>query len=180
MFKSVSDILLSVCKIKCFWIIAKDFLRALEDHRDQRTVFSLGTSSHKCGCGTRAFRLNLPFCGTHFISKQLLDPGHRSGDMSCAVNCKEIEMEFPSAGWISSHEVGFIWKPLVNFWKEFVRQLSNTLSVSSLFFYSEAGEKWDVENNLIPAPWKRAKWVNFSKLGVQPSCSFTVYLCTFL
>lgn len=142
--------------------------------------FSPGTSSRKCGCGTRAFRLNLPFWGTHFIPKQLLDQGHRVGAVSCAVNCKDIEMEFPSAGWISSHEVGFIWKLLVNFWKEFVRQLSNTLSVSSLFFYREAREKWDVENNLIPEPWKRAKWVNFSKLGVQPSHSFIVCLRTFL
>lgn len=129
---------------------------------------------------TVAFKLNLPCCGTCCISEQVLDQGCRSEGMSCAVNYTEIEVKFPSAGWISSHEIGFIWKLLVNLWKEFIRQVSHTLLEPNLFFCSEAEEKWAVKNNLIPAPWKRAMWMQFSKLGVEPSCSFILCLFMFL
>lgn len=68
----------------------------------------------KYRCSTVAISLNLPCCGTCCISEELLGQGCRSEGVSCAVNYTEIEIKFSSAGWISSHEIGFIWKLLVN------------------------------------------------------------------
>lgn len=63
--------------------------------------------------------------------------GCRFRNLSCAVSYNGIEMEFPLAGWVSSHKVNFIWKLLVELLKRVIKQLSNTDGI----FCNNTGEK---------------------------------------
>lgn len=110
------------------------------------------------------------------LSSFLKNEGCRFRNLSFAVNYNEIEMEFPLAGWVSSHKVNFIWKLLGELLKRVIKQLSNTDGI----FCNNTGEKWGIENKLIFAPWKWVMWLVFSKLGIWPSYGFTACLCTFL
>lgn len=147
-------------------------MRAFENHHDGRTELTLGTSSHKHGCGVVAFRLNIPCREAHFLSEEL---GCRFRNLSCDANYKGTEMAFPWAGWVSSHKISFIWKLLVKLWKRVMRQRSDT--VSSLLFCSEAGEKWGVETKLISISCKRSKWLVFFKVG---SIAFLWFYCVLI
>lgn len=121
-----------------------------------------GNFLYKYGCGVVAFRLTLPRCETCFVPEelrmQIWEFDAALGIWVVLSATKELKWNFLQ--WDGSQATKLVLFGIccINYER---RLLGNSPTLCQYLAFSFAGEKWEVENMLISAPWKRVQALFF-------------------